>query len=111
VIGNWMLTGKTYVVPAGDFTSTSYYGGFRRYFGGDGTSYWGASYGHGFSREEVHDIADLTTLASDSVRGEVDAVVGARLRLFASGGTARQEQTTPSALWQTTFSGGVTVLF
>ena len=33
-IGNWMLTGKVYRVPAErDLDSTSYHGGFRYYFG------------------------------------------------------------------------------
>ena len=53
-IGNWMLTGKVYHVPAErDLDSTSYHGGFRYYFGSDGTSYVAVNYGHGFSQEEV----------------------------------------------------------
>ena len=43
-VGNWMFTGKVYhVAGKGDPESTSYHGGFRRYFGGDGTSYTGAT--------------------------------------------------------------------
>ena len=39
-VGNWMWTGKVYYVPGeGDLHSNTYVGGFRRYFGGDGTSY------------------------------------------------------------------------
>ena len=71
-VGNWMWTGKVYYVPGeGDLHSNTYVGGFRRYFGGDGTSYVGLSYSHGFSREEVRNIQDLATFNSDTVRGRV----------------------------------------
>ena len=111
-IGNWMLTGKVYRVPARDnLDSTSYYGGFRRYFGGDGSSYAGVTYGHGFSRQEVRDVADLTTIQSGGFRGEMDWLVRSRLRLFASGGTSRQERANRATLWQTSFTTGVSVQF
>ena len=88
-----MLTGKVYRVPAErDLDSTSYHGGFRYYFGSDGTSYVAANYGHGFSREEIRNLSDLATLNSDTVRGEFDVLFGTRLRIFASGGTSRQER-------------------
>jgi len=111
-IGNWMLTGKVYAVPAeNDLNSTSYYGGFRRYFGGDGTSYWGASYGHGFSREEIRDVADLTTLHSDTIRAETDQLVGGRMRLWINGGSSRQERVALPVLWQISVSAGFSVQF
>ena len=66
-LGNWMFTGKVYHVPAErDLDSTSYHGGFRRYFGGDGTSYTGLTYSHGISRE-IRSVEDLTTLNGDTV--------------------------------------------
>jgi YaiO family outer membrane protein len=111
-IGNWMLTGKVYHVPAErDLDSNSYYGGFRRYFGGDGTSYIGLTYGHGFSREEIRNIADLTTLHSNTVRGEMDWLVRSRLRIFVNGGTSRQERTNRSPQWQTSITSGFSVQF
>ena len=111
-IGNWMLTGKVYRVPAeGGLDSTSFYGGFRRYFGADGTSYAGLTYGHGFSSEEVRDIGDLTTIHSDGLRGEMDWLVRSRLRIFASGGTGRQDPANRSTLWQTSFTTGFSVQF
>ena len=111
-LGNWMLTGKVYHVPAETaLDSTSYHGGFRRYFGGDGTSYAGASYIHGFSREEIRNVTDLLTLRTETVRGETDVLIGTRLRLFASGGTSRQDRANRSALWQTTITTGLSVQF
>ena len=88
-IGNWMWTGKLYYVPGeGDVHSNTYIGGFRRYFGGDGTSYLGVSYGHGFSREEVRSLVDLVSSDSDTVRGEFDVLLGARTRLSGSVGAS-----------------------
>jgi YaiO family outer membrane protein len=110
-LGNWMLTGKVYHVPGeGDLNSTSYHGAFRRYFGGDGTSYAGVTYSHGFSRE-VRSVEDLTTLNGDTIRGEFDVLSGRRLRIFGSGGTSRQERANREVLWQTTVNGGVSVQF
>ena len=111
-VGNWMLTGKVYRVPAeGDLDSTSYHGGFRRYFGGDGTSYVGVTYSHGFSREEIRNIGDLSTLDSETIRGEVDRLFRTRLRIFVSGSTSRQERVNRPTLWQTTVTGGFSAQF
>jgi YaiO family outer membrane protein len=111
-IGNWMLTGKVYYVPAeAGLDSTSYHAGFRRYFGGDGTSYAGLAYSHGLSREEVRSIGDLARLDADTVRGEFDCLFGTRLRIFASGGTSRAERVNQSPLWQTTVTSGFSVQF
>jgi len=111
-VGNWMLTGKVYHVPAERaLDSTSYHGGVRRYFGGDGTSYVGASYGHGFSREEIRNITDLATLDSDTVRGEFDRLFRTRLRIFGSVSTSRQERANRPTLWQTTITGGFLAQF
>jgi len=52
--------------------------GPSRYFGGDGTSYAGLNYSHGFSREEVRSIQDLATFNSDTVRAEFDVLLGSR---------------------------------
>ena len=109
-LGNWMFTGKVYYVPGeGPLHSTSYHGGFRRYFGGDGTSYAGLRYSHGFSRE-IRDVTDLGTLNSDSVTGEFDVLCGPRLRIFGSGGTSR-ERALRRSVWQTTLTSGLSVQF
>jgi hypothetical protein len=79
-------------VPGDLKNSTSYYGIVRRYFGADGTSFWGASYGHGFSREEIRNASDLFFADSDTVRAELDARIGGRFRAAASGSTSRQER-------------------
>jgi YaiO family outer membrane protein len=111
-VGNWMITGKVFHVPVrGPLDSTSYHGGFRRYVRGDGVSYVGLTYSHGFSREEIRSLADLTTLDSDTLRAEIDQQLVGRLRLFGSGGTSRQDRQNRDALWQTSLSGGFMVLF
>jgi YaiO family outer membrane protein len=111
-IGNWMLTAKVYHVPAeGDLDSTSFYGGFRRYYGSDGTSYVGLSYGHGLSKQEVYAVSDLVSLDANSIRGELDHLAGARVRISLSGATSRQERVNGSPLWQTTVTAGLAVQF
>lgn len=112
-LGNWMFTGKVYHVPAErDLESTSYYGGFRRYFGGDGTSYVGMNYIHGLSREEIRTLTDLANVNSNTLRGDFDILVGTRVRLFGTGGTSRLERrASDSPLWQTTITSGLSVQF
>ena len=111
-VGNWMLTGKVFHVPReGPLDSTSYHGGFRRYIRGDGVSYVGLTYSHGFSREEIRNIADLTTLDSETMRAEIDQRFVGRLRVFATGGTSRQERQSAGRVWQTSLGGGFMVLF
>ena len=111
-VGNWMWTGKVYYVPGeGDLHSNTYVGGFRRYFGGDGTSYAGLNYSHGFSREEVRNIQDLATFNSDTVRGEFDVLLGSRTRLSGSAGASHQERPNRSPVWHTTITTGLSVRF
>lgn len=111
-VGNWMLTAKVFRVPAENrLDSTTWHGGFRRYYGSDGTSYVGFNYSHGLSREEVYSLTDLVQLHADTVRGEFDHLLGARFRLSGSAATSHQERTVASPLWQTTLSAGLAVHF
>ena len=111
-VGNWMWTGKLYYVPGeGELHSNTYVGGFRRYFGGEGTSYLGLNYSHGFSREEVRTVQDLATFNSDTVRGEFDVLLGSRTRLSGSAGVSHQERPNRSPVWQTTITTGLSVRF
>jgi YaiO family outer membrane protein len=111
-VGNWMLTGKVSQVPAErDLDSTSYHGGFRRYVRGDGASFVGATYSHGFSREEIRNATDLAALDADTVRVEADQLFARRFRVFSTVGISRQEQALRAPFWQTSLSGGFLVLF
>jgi YaiO family outer membrane protein len=109
-VGNWMLTAKVFHVP-GDLGSTTYQGGFRRYYGADGTSYVGFNYSHGLSKEEVYAISDLAALDANTIRGELEHLAGNRVRLILNGGTSRQERANGLPLWQTTITAGVSVQF
>jgi len=109
-LGNWMLTGRVYHVPGEARDSTTYQGQVRRYFGSDGTSFFGVGYSHGFQREEIRNVADLSTLDSDTYRGELDARVTRRLRAAISGGTSRQHRAW-GPLRQNTFSASLRVIF
>jgi len=110
-IGNWMLTGKMFHVPGdGELNSSSYHGGFRRYIRGDGISYIGLGYSHGFSREELRSVTDLATLDSDTVRAEIDQQIAGRYRLYATAGTSRQQREF-GQLWQTSVTAGWMVQF
>ena len=84
---------------------------FRRYFGVDGTSYAGATYSHGLSREEIRSIDDLARLHSNSVRGELDILFGRRLRVDGSVTASHQERVDLAPVWQTTLTAGFAVLF
>lgn len=115
-IGNWMFTGKLYYVPgSGDLdatsASTSGHGGFRRYFGSDGTSFVGVAYSHGFNVEEVRNIVDLATLHADTIRGEFDRRLHAPLRIYGSASVSRQERAARPTLRQFNVTGGFLVLF
>jgi YaiO family outer membrane protein len=110
-VGNWMLTLKVSRVDAEEDDSTTYQGGFRYYYGADGTSYAGFNYSDGLSREEVYSAADLATLHARTVRGELDHLFGTRFRLFALAATSRQERSSASPLWQTTLSTGLQLQF
>ena len=110
--GNWMITGKVFVVPddlLGD--SWSYHGQLRRYFGAAGTSFIGAGYSHGFSREEPRGAGDLIRVDSDTVRGQADIDVSDRLRFTVGASTSRQERALRAPLWQTTAGAGLTIRF
>lgn len=110
--GNWMFTGKAFLVPdeqLGD--AWSYHANGRRYFGAAGTSFIGIGYSHGFSREEPRGSGDLIRVDADTVRGQADVDVTQRLRLSVSGSTSRQERALREALWQTTFGAGLTIRF
>jgi YaiO family outer membrane protein len=110
--GNWMLTFKVFHVPAADhLDSTTYHGGFRRYYGSAGTSYVGFNYSHGLSREEVYSAVDLVSLHADTVRGDFDHLFKTRYRLYGSAATSHQERANLLPLWQTTLSIGFGVQF
>lgn len=111
-VGTWMFTGKVVHIPVKEQAdSMSYQGSFRRYVRGDGVSYVGLAYSHGFSREEIRNVADLATLDSETLRTEIDQQLVRRLRVFATGGVSRQARPSGSRIWQTSLSSGFTVLF
>ena len=111
-VGNWMVTGKAMLVPnqaSGD--SWSYHGIARWYFGDLGTSYLGAAYSHGFSREEPRGEGDLLRVDADTIRGNGEIDITERLRFSFSASTSRQERAYLPPFWQTTLSSGVTLRF
>ena len=111
-VGNWMVTGKVYHVPApGGLSSTTYWGVARRYYGHDGSSYVGASYGHGLNRTEVYSGTDLLLGHANTVRGEFDHELGTRFRLSGSAATSHQHRENLTPFWQTTINGGFAVQF
>jgi YaiO family outer membrane protein len=111
-VGNWMFTGKAFLVPderLGD--SWSYHTQARWYFGAAGTSFIGGGYSHGFSREEPRGAGDLFRVDADTVRGQAEIDVTNRWRLSAGASTSRQERALLDPLWQTTVGGGLTFRF
>lgn len=110
--GNWMLTGKAFTVPDQRLgASWSYHANLRRYFGAAGTSFIGAGYSHGFSREEPRGAGDLIRVDGDTVRGQADFDVTGILRFTVGASTSRQERALREPLWQTTAGAGLTIRF
>lgn len=110
--GNWMFTGKVSLVPddrTGD--SWSYHALARRYFGDQGTSFVGAGYSHGFTREEPRGAGDLLRVDADTVRAQADLDVNPGLRFSFSASSGRQQRAVSTPLWQTTLSAGLTTRF
>ena len=110
--GDWLLTGRMYYVP--DRTgqsSKSYHGSLRHYFGSTGTSYIGARYSRGFSREEVVSINDFEVLSSNTVAADADIELGRVWRLSLQGATSRQQRVSNVSLRQTTVSASLAVRF
>ena len=110
--GNWMVTGKVSLVPdetRGD--AWSYHASVRRYFGAEGTSFAGAGYSRGFSREEPRGAGDLIRVDADTVRAQADVDVSSRVRLSVSASGSREVRTQRDPLWQTTLGAGLTFRF
>jgi YaiO family outer membrane protein len=111
--GNWMLTGKAYLVPddrLGD--SWTYHGMARRYFGASGQSFGGITYSHGFSKEEPRGEGDLIAVDADTIRGQLEVdLFSDRIRLAFAASTSRQERASQDPLWQTTSSAGLSFRF
>jgi YaiO family outer membrane protein len=111
-VGNWMYTGKVFLVPGGiGGNSWSYHGSARRYFGAAGDSFGEGGYSRGLSRDEPRSRGDLVRLDADTVRGQADIALSGRLRVSMSAGTSRQERALREPLWQTTLGAGVSARF
>lgn len=110
--GNWLVTGKISRVPrTASLGVTTTEGSVRRYFGSDGTSFAGVSFSHGLNRQEIRGAGDLLTLASNTVRGQVNADLTPRWRVTLAASTSRQQRATIGPLWQNTLDGGLLVRF
>lgn len=103
-LGQWAVTERIYFVPGDESDSWSFHTESRRYVGSAGTSFIGATYSHGFNREEPRGLGDSIRLKSNTVRGQanIDVVPWARLTITVS--TSRQERALRTPLWQTTIT-------
>ena len=111
-LGNWMYTGKAFTVPDRELgNSWSFHANARRYFGSAGTSFVGAGYSHGFSREEPRGAGDLIRVNGDTVRARTDIDLNDSLAISISGSSTRQERALRAPLWQTTIGAGLTIRF
>lgn len=111
-IGTWLLTGRMFYAPdqAGQ-SARSYHGSVRRYFGAVGTSFVGLRYSRGFAREEIRSVNDVEVLASDTVAGELNTNVGARLTVGMTASSSRQERVGRGELRQHSASATIGVRF
>lgn len=109
-VGNWLVSGRVFVVPDDADATRSYHGSVRRYVGEDATGFVGARYSHGSSREDVRDLRDVEALGSDTVAFELQVPAGRRLLLDVSGGVSRLDAA-GATLWQQSFSASAGVRF
>lgn len=111
-LGNWMVTGKVFHVPDRDVGgSWSYHGQLRRYFGSSGTSFFGAGYSYGISREDPRGVDDLVQLDANTGRLQVQLDLGPRIQFSGGGTLSRQERVFRDPQWQTTLSAGLALRF
>jgi YaiO family outer membrane protein len=111
-VGNWMYTGKVFLVPDSTTSNSwSYHGNVRRYFGAASASFLEGGYMHGLSRDEPRGRGDLVRVDADSVRGQADIALNSRLHLSMTAGTSRQERALRDPLWQTTLGAGFSARF
>ena len=101
-VGNWMMTAKAQMADDQSGPAWSYHASARRYFGASGTSFVGAGYSHGFTREEPRGQGDLLRLDADTVRGQAEVELRDRARLSLHLSGSRQERAGGGLLWQTT---------
>lgn len=110
-LGQWALTERVFFVPGDSSNSWSFHTESRRYLGSAGTSYLGATYSHGFNREEPRGLGDSIRLRSNTVRGQATLDVAPWSRLMFEVSTSRQERALRSPLWQTTVSASTAYRF
>jgi YaiO family outer membrane protein len=110
-VGQWSVTERVSYVPGDVSDAWSFHTESRRYLGSDGTSFIGASYSHGFNREEPRGLGDSIQLRSNTVRAQADLNVSPRNRVLFTISTSRQERALRTPLWQTTVSASTAYRF
>ena len=110
-VGQWSVTERVSFVPGDVSNSWSFHTESRRYLGSEGTSFAGASYSHGFNREEPRGLGDSIQLRTNTVRGQADLDVSPRSRVLFTVSTSRQERALRTPLWQTTVSASTVYRF
>ena len=110
-IGQWSMTERVSFVPGDVSNSWSFHTESRRYLGSEGTSFIGASYSHGFNREEPRGLGDSIQLRTHTVRTQADLNVSPRSRVLFTVSASRQERALRTPLWQTTVSASTAYRF
>jgi YaiO family outer membrane protein len=105
-LGRWAVTERVYFVPGDESNSWSFHTESRRYLGSTGTSFIGATYSHGFNREEPRGLGDSIRLRSNTVRGQANIDVSPWARFMITVSTSRQTRALRTPLWQTTVTAG-----
>lgn len=105
-VGNWMLTGRIFRVPATAGPSMSYHAQARRY-AGNGRSYTGLRLSKGFRSEEVRSLNDVEGFDSQGVA--VETLIAGRIPLDVTlrAGYSREERPFDRRIGQTTMSATV----
>lgn len=110
--GMWMFTGRLHFVTVRDRDGeTSVQLQARRYFGALGTSFVGAGYTRGLTRDEIRGAGDVASGGIDGVGAELSMQATPRLRVQASGRTTRDARAAGATLWQHTLGAGLSVRF
>lgn len=89
--GNWLFTGRFYLVPNDIGASQSVYLITRRYFGDTG-DYLGFRAGRGSTPSEIRGVLDIGLLNSTSAYAELYKSVGGRWLVWLQGGLSREDR-------------------
>jgi len=108
--GNWLFTGRGYLVAGPEGTPSSWHFSARHYFG-EGGSFADLRYGRGAFTQERRTLNDIQVLEADSFAGELNYKLRRRWRVHFRAGYSREDRVDGRNLGHSLAAGGVSCQF